>query len=46
MELQKVIKSNNIKNEYKEFVEQFVLRASTLLGDCIHSIYICGSMGR
>jgi len=44
MELKKVIKSCKIKNEYKEFVEQFVLRVSMLLGDSVHSIYMCGSI--
>lgn len=44
MELKKVIKSCNIKKEYQEFVQQFVLRVSLLLGDCIHSIYMCGSI--
>lgn len=44
MELKKVIKSCEIKNEYKEFVEQFLQRASKALGMYVHSIYICGSI--
>ncbi|WP_026476145.1 hypothetical protein [Alkaliphilus transvaalensis] len=44
MVLKKVIKSCMIKNEYEEFVEQFLLRVLKKLGDNVHSIYICGSI--
>lgn len=42
--LEKVIKSYRVQDEYKHFVDQFVLTVSEKLGDEVHSIYICGSI--
>lgn len=42
--LKKVIKENMIKNEYKDFVEQFAQKVLGILKDNLHSLYICGSI--
>lgn len=44
MELKKVIEKLNIGNEYTEFVDDFIREVKNIIGDNLHSVYMCGSI--